>query len=208
MSHKPTSECAVAGCNANRYCRGWCTKHYQRWRKHGSPTATLVPANDLSLAERLRANTDQSAGPTGCWPYRGTLNRDGYGLLQSGGKGIRAHRLAYELAHGPISDAMVPDHTCHTEAARNRQCDGGQSCPHRACVNPAHIELVDVRTNNLRGLGLAAANARKTECANGHPFTDENTYHEPGGGRSCRICVRARGRKYDRTRRPRKATRA
>lgn len=202
---RPTQECAVAGCTSKRYCRGWCTKHYQRWRKHGSPVMTLVPAHDLSIADRLLVNTDQSGGPDACWPYRGTLHKDGYGLVNTGGGSIRAHRLAYELANGPIPTGMVPDHTCHNAAADAGLCDGGRSCSHRSCVNPAHLELVDARTNNLRGLGHAAANARKTKCANGHPFTDENTYRDSNRHRTCRICARANGRKYDRTRRGRRA---
>lgn len=34
-------------------------------------------------------------------------------------------------------------------------------------------------------------NAEKTHCKRGHPFTKENTYPMPRGGRSCRICLRA-----------------
>lgn len=33
-------------------------------------------------------------------------------------------------------------------------------------------------------------NATKTRCVNGHPFTPENTYERPSGGRTCRICNR------------------
>lgn len=28
--------CTVDGCEGSAYCKGWCTKHYQRWRNHGS----------------------------------------------------------------------------------------------------------------------------------------------------------------------------
>lgn len=38
--------------------------------------------------------------------------------------------------------------------------------------------------------------ARKTECKHGHPFTEENTYHTPGGARVCRECNRARNRAW------------
>jgi hypothetical protein len=32
--------CAVDGCDRQAYCRGWCAKHYQRWKAHGDPTKT------------------------------------------------------------------------------------------------------------------------------------------------------------------------
>lgn len=30
--------CAVAGCDRPRHARGWCGRHYSRWRYHGDPT--------------------------------------------------------------------------------------------------------------------------------------------------------------------------
>ena len=32
------SQCAVNGCNEISVIRGWCSKHYQRWRRHGDPS--------------------------------------------------------------------------------------------------------------------------------------------------------------------------
>lgn len=33
--------CSVDGCESLPFCRGWCTKHYTRWQRHGDPIATI-----------------------------------------------------------------------------------------------------------------------------------------------------------------------
>lgn len=35
--------CTVEGCERQHAARGWCQKHYARWRKHGDPLAVGVP---------------------------------------------------------------------------------------------------------------------------------------------------------------------
>ena len=35
MSARP--ECSVDGCERPAYARGWCSRHYQRWRNNGDP---------------------------------------------------------------------------------------------------------------------------------------------------------------------------
>jgi hypothetical protein len=36
MAH---ATCSIEGCDDDRVARGWCAKHYQRWKKHGDPNA-------------------------------------------------------------------------------------------------------------------------------------------------------------------------
>lgn len=38
MSHKI---CSMEGCVRPARVRGWCSTHYERWRKHGDPTVVL-----------------------------------------------------------------------------------------------------------------------------------------------------------------------
>lgn len=129
-------------------------------------------------------------GPDECWVWSG-MTVNGYGHLGGGAGYSRwiAHRFAYELLVGPIPDGLDLDHLCRS----------------RACVNPAHLEPVDRRTNVLRGVGITARNAAKTHCVNGHAFTPENTQPLRNGGRGCRTCRRIRNRRYKAQRKERDA---
>jgi len=109
----------------------------------------------------------------GCWQWTGATNKGGYGSLRWEGRFPYAHRVVYELLVGPIPKGMQLDHLC-----RNR-----------ACVRPDHLEPVTCRENVLRGDGIAANNARKTHCPQGHEYTEENTYVNHGR-RFCRMCGR------------------
>lgn len=121
-----------------------------------------------------------------CWLWTGSHDEDGYGSYGRTNGSSRAHRIAYELCIGPIPEGLTIDHLCRV----------------RNCVNPAHLEPVDNRTNVLRGVGHTAINARKTHCKRGHRFTPENTYIEPARGvRVCRKCVLFRARWKARRRR-------
>lgn len=47
------STCSVDGCNSPVYGRGFCSKHWQRWHKHGDPLVQLRPSNDEYQAVRV-----------------------------------------------------------------------------------------------------------------------------------------------------------
>jgi len=102
----------------------------------------------------------------GCWEWLAYKNSDGYGTFRVDGRMVLAHRWAYEHLVGPIPPELECDHRC-----RNR-----------ACVNPAHLQLVSHKENVLRGVGPAAQHARKTVCKNGHPLI------ATGARRRCLTC--------------------
>lgn len=86
------------------------------------------------LADRFAEKVDQS-DPNGCWTWTGHIKRNGYGAIGAGGKYgkvLMAHRVAWELANGPIPDEQVVDHLCHN----------------RSCVNVGHLRVVPQLTNN------------------------------------------------------------
>jgi hypothetical protein len=127
------------------------------------------------LAERFWAKVDRR-GDEECWPWTASLNSHGYGQINIRQRPIHAHRVAYELAGGVIPDGLVIDHLC-----RNR-----------ACVNPAHMEIVTRGENVRRGENYWRA---RTCCKYGHEFTPENTYISQGW-RFCRECHRRRSLEY------------
>lgn len=131
----------------------------------------------MALPDRFWAKVDRR-GDGECWPWLGTKNAAGYGRYSIDGTSNRigyAHRVSYEEHVGPIPAGREIDHLC-------RQ---------RACVNPAHLEAVTHRENQLRGDSMVARQARRTHCVNGHEFTPENTWWE-GNKRRCRTCRSAR----------------
>ena len=123
--------------------------------------------------------------PSGCWRW-GRLQRDGYALIHQRGVAKMAHRFVYELLVGPIPDGAVLDHVCHTLS----DCKGGTDCPHRACVNPDHLEPVTADENYRRGRHFEAVRGT-THCPKGHEYQGRNVIRYQGR-RYCRTCMYAR----------------
>lgn len=138
----------------------------------------------LTIADFVRRVAPQ---PSGCWQWTGPRLPSGYGTF---GRRNYAHRFAYETRHGAIPPGQEIDHLC-----RNR-----------GCVNPAHLEPVTSRENQLRGNGFSGRNARKTHCKRGHALDRPDVVvRVPKGSvfphRQCRVCMRAwkRAKKSGRT---------
>ncbi|MFI1942236.1 HNH endonuclease signature motif containing protein [Streptomyces purpureus] len=125
-----------------------------------------------TVRERLMKNTDRSGA---CWLWTKALDRHGYAEIKIDRRHYLAHRVSYELFVGPIPPGLVIDHLCRV----------------RSCLNPAHLEPVTNRENVLRGEGLAAQNAAKAHCPQGHPYDEANTILRPSGSRRCRACHNA-----------------
>lgn len=137
------------------------------------------------VIDRFWSKVSIPEDPEGCWLWTGAPNVQGYGELRIDRTTlISAHRLAYMLLVGPIPEALVVSHACHD---RDLSCPGNK-CGHRLCVNVGHLAPMTDAENTRAG---RTPWAWKTECVNGHPYTDENTYVDPAGRRRCRQCGRA-----------------
>jgi HNH endonuclease len=84
-----------------------------------------------------------------------------------------AHRWAYSLLVGPISDGLEINHLC-----RNR-----------ACVNPDHLEPL----THADHAKVTRSRTKKTHCPSGHPYAGDNLYINPTSkAPTCRACWRVR----------------
>lgn len=206
---------AEPGCPDAVVAKGYCRKHYTRWKRYGDPLATKFDRASGSDAERWMQKLRVES--PGCWIWTGEPDKHGYGQYMVTGddgkrKSKRAHRYIYEQLVGPLDPKDDLDHLCRVHA----------------CCNPDHLEPVSHRTNVLRGYSPTAQNARKercpeghplngiratgrycrtcdqglattsyrrrkTSCSNGHLYTPETTFIGPTGRRACLICLGERG---------------
>lgn len=91
--------------------------------------AGLVPVGTRAVGPVEERFWRFVAKSEGCWSWvGGSKAQKGYGLLQTGGRGsarVLAHRLSYEIHHGPIPDGLVVMHKCDNPN----------------CVNPDHLRV-------------------------------------------------------------------
>lgn len=134
---KPIKICSVDGCDKRVAGWGWCSKHYQRWKRHGHPLAGgafLYSTPEEAFSARTKRQGD-------CLVWTGSASAEGYGRMQVDGKSMLSHRYAWERSNGPIPDGMHIDHVCRVHA----------------CCNPRHLRVVTNKQNSEH-TGLRALN--------------------------------------------------
>lgn len=141
---------------------------------------TAIPEFDAAFIAKF--NSGHIKEDNGCWTWLGRKNDGGYGRVRKNRTQYFAHRVAYTISHGPITDGLVIDHLC-----RNR-----------GCVNPAHLEMVTQQVNVIRG--AITVRTSVDECVEGHAITGDNVMVERRGRVRCRECYRNYMREYMRKR--------
>ena len=125
-----------------------------------------------TLAADPRFMAKIEVAPSGCWVWTGA-KRKGYGDVRREGRTWGAHRWAYAVETGEPPEGTELRHLCKN----------------RACVRPAHLEVV-ARFEGLRRDGAQGRwQLAKTHCPQGHPYDEENTVRRQGR-RFCRTCSR------------------
>lgn len=164
----------------------------------------MSPTYPDRVVARVLATLDRSGGPDACWPWTGYINPQGYGELGWGEAGRKTtstvHSVVYRTQVGPVPDGLVIDHVCHNV---DFSCAGGDTCIHRRCANPAHLEavtsLVNIQRGRVRG-SSSRPRPPRTHCLAGHELSEANTlvYVRPNGRveRTCRICNLGRARRW------------
>ncbi len=112
----------------------------------------------------------------GCWLWKGSLDKDGYGKFGfSGRRWEFAYRTAWRLFGGTLPTwPMQIDHRCKV----------------RRCVNYKHLEIVTYQENQRR--------KRKAVCKRGHKMKGANLYHFKAYGKPsirCKACIPIQNRR-------------
>lgn len=91
-----------------------------------------------------------------CWTWTGAHDRRGYGWFKRDRKMVKAHRLSWEMVHGPIQDGMF---CCH-------------HCDNPKCIRPGHLFLGTPR-DNMRDMVAKGRHSRvRGEKVNGAKLTE------------------------------------
>lgn len=131
--------CSIVDCGTKHYGQGYCSKHYQRWKRHGDP---LAGNRRYATPEEAFAARTEWRGD--CLIWTGARDSGGYGHLRVGNQLVGAHRYAWERENGPIPEGMLVDHKDHCS---------------NACVNVGHLRLATIGQNNTNLSGVRINNS-------------------------------------------------
>lgn len=134
--------CSIEGCADPELARGYCNRHYKRFRRHGDPSAggTAKGEPEKALAAAMIHGDREMCL---IWPF--AKNDHGYGVISRNRKMHRVSRIICENAHGK------PPTSLH-EAAHN--CGRG----HLGCVNRFHLRWATTKENAADKVGHGTSN--------------------------------------------------
>ena len=119
------TKCSVYGCdNGGRIKLGYCEKHYQRFKSHGSVNTTLIAPRGApqEFVSDLLAKGPHSEECV-IWPHGRAA---GYAVIRQNGRSGFVHRIICEALNGRAKLGQECRHICGNGI--------------RGCVNPSHLE--------------------------------------------------------------------
>lgn len=123
-------KCTIAGCGGVHVGRGYCGKHWARWKSSGDPLRLQRTEKGLRAAFVQKALNFSSRGTCLLWPFK--LGGKSYGTFSHNKRRVYVHQYLCAIRHGP------PPTASH-EVAHN--------CGNQLCVNPKHLRWA-TRTEN------------------------------------------------------------
>ena len=172
--------CSVDGCVNKHHGRGYCSKHYQRWKNTG-----LTRLKTKTPEERFWKKVGKSGD---CWEWLAATGggKNKYGVFCLNGKQIQATHAVLEIEGVDVPSGMI---VCHT-------------CDNPTCVNPDHL-FIGTHSDNTQDMLAKGRHGgqKKTHCPHGHELAGENIYWTHRGTRTCRACRNKKNSEYQKRRR-------
>lgn len=133
-SRPKTTSLTCSKCDKKPFSQGLCRMHYDRVRRYGATGPQGKIGKHASFEDRF-INHVQVYGPTPtfspqlgpCAVWTGYRHESGYGAIWRGHRLLYVHRVAWEMAHGPLRSYAVVH----------------QVCLNRLCVRLDHLDLID-----------------------------------------------------------------
>lgn len=188
MTRVNEKTCANCGCSFTKDKRNtWAYWEKAKYCGHacaGIGVARLKAEQRPSIEEKFWLNVEKEDG---CWPWTGSTDKDGYGILEYEGKFFRANVFSLKLDGRPVPQGQ---YACHT-------------CDNPPCVRPDHLypgtptqNMADALARGRLQIGERHYAAKLTEASvveirNSHE-TDKTLAERYGVSDSLIYLVRAR----------------